>query len=177
MEEIKKTAWRKNLDPRYISGEDLITEMNGLKKEMIVTIAKFSDVPTFNQKEQKEVTSTAIWLIDFQTKKLIYKPVILNVGRGKFLSKELGNGSLYIEDFSTDTPFTMFAQADPRHGQVVRFRKYYPPAQTSDVNALKLLSESKDLEELKKNFLSLTKDEQRLITVIAKTELLKTTLT
>ncbi len=172
----QKTPWRKNLDPRYISGEDLLVGMNGLKKEMVVTIAKFTDVPTFNQKEQKDVTSTAIWLMDYETKKLIYKPVILNVGRGKFLSKELGNGSLYIEDFSTDIPFVMFAQADSRHGHVVRFRKYYPPAQISDANAIKLLESSKDLEELKKNYLSLSNDEQRLTTVVAKTDCLKTTL-
>jgi hypothetical protein len=171
-----KTPWRKNLDPRYISGEDLIAGMKGLKKEMIVTLAKFNDAPTFDQKLQKEVTSTAIWLTDYETKALIYKPVILNVGRGEFLSKELGNNSLYIEDFSTTIPFVMFAQADKRHGFVVRFKKYYAPPTISDVNALKLLDGSKDLEDLKKNFLSLSKEEQRLITVIAKTENLKLTL-
>jgi len=171
-----KTPWRKNLDPRYISGEDLISGINGLKKEMIVTLTKFNDAPTFDQKLQKEVTSTAIWLTDYETKKLIYKPVILNVGRGEFLSKKLGNNSLFIEDFSTTIPFVMFAQADRRHGFVVRFKEYYPPATISDANALKVLEESKDLEELKKNFLSLSKEEQRLVTVIAKTESLKLTL-
>ncbi|HOS56989.1 MAG TPA: hypothetical protein PK385_13180, partial [Spirochaetota bacterium] len=73
-------------------------------------------------------------------------------------------------------PLVLYARPDKRHGYVARFKKYYPPAQISDVNALKLIESSKDLDDLKSNFLSLSKDEQRLTTVIAKTESLKLTL-
>jgi hypothetical protein len=100
--ETEKTPWRKNLDKRYISGEDLLLgeEMNkGLKKEMVVTISKWEDSPAFDQKSQKEVDKTAIWLKEYPSGKPVYKPALLNVTNGQFLSKEIGGDSLFMEDF------------------------------------------------------------------------------
>lgn len=176
MTEQTKTPWRKNLDPRYISGEDLLSGMKGLRKEMVVTLARYEDAPTFDQKIQKEVDKTAIWLKDFSTGQVIYKPCILNVTRGKFLSNEIGNGSLFIDDFSHDKPFIMYAQPDKRHGHIVAFKKYYPPAQISDKTAIAKISESKTLEELKTNWDAITAEERKLPSVLALKEKLKTEL-
>ncbi len=80
MIKIMKTPFRKNLDKRYISGEDLQNGEDlgkGLKKEMIVTLAKFNDAPAFDQKTQSEVNKTAIWLKEFPSGEMIYKPCLL----------------------------------------------------------------------------------------------------
>lgn len=175
--EKTKTPWRKNLDKRYISGEDLLQgeAMNkGLKSEMVVTLAKYEDSPAFDQRSQKEVDKTAIWLKDFHTGKILYKPALLNVTNGEFLAKEIGNNSLYIDDFDTTKPIVMYAKPDKRHGHVVRFKKYYAPATVSDKNALTILDASTTLEELKTNWGKLTKEEKNIPTVLAKKEELKT---
>ena len=109
---MEKTPWRKNLDKRYISGEDLLMGESmgkGLKKEMVVTMVKFEDSPAFDQKQQKETDKTAIWLKDHLTGNLVYKPMLLNVINGEFLAKEIGGGSLFIDDFSTTIPFVIYA--------------------------------------------------------------------
>jgi hypothetical protein len=175
----QKTPWRKNLDKRYISGEDLKQgiEMNkGLRPEMVVTIAKFHDAPAFDSKLQKEVDKTAIWLKEYPSGKMLYKPCLLNVKRGSFLSKELGNGSMFIEDFSTETPFVVYAQPDPRHGFIVAFKKYYPPATVSDTEALLTLERCTSLAGLQETWLTLSVDERKLPSVLAKKESLKTIL-
>lgn len=130
MEDKDKTPWRKNLDPRYISGEDLqngLAMKKGLSPEIIVTVADFKDVPTFDQNKQTEVDKTAIWLKDVKSGQLLYKPCILNVTRGTFLSKEIGAGSPYIEDFDQAKPFIIYSKPDKRHGYVVAFKKYVLP--------------------------------------------------
>ncbi len=176
-QEITKTPWRKNLDKRYISGEDLKNgvEMNkGLRPEMVVTLASFNDAPAFDSKIQKEVDKTALWLKEYPSGKMLYKPALLNVERGEFLSKEIGNNSLFVDDFSHDIPFVIYAKADRRHGHVVAFKKYYN--QVSDANALSVLNQSKTIDELKTNWNKLTKQEQSLPTVLALGEKLKTSL-
>jgi hypothetical protein len=173
---MEKTPWRKNLDKRYISGEDLLNgELlgKGLKKEMVVTLAKFNDAPAFDQKLQKEVDKTAIWLKEYPSGKMLYKPVLLNVENGEFLSKEIGNGTLYIDDFDFTKPVVLYARPDKRHGHVARFKKYYPPAQITDTNAIKVLSESISLDSLAENWGKLTPQEKNLPTVLAKKEELK----
>lgn len=175
----EKTPWRKNLDKRYISGEDLLMGESmgkGLRREMIVTLAKYEDAPAFDQKTQTEVNKTAVWLKEYPSGKLLYKPALLNVINGSFLSKEIGNNSLFIDDFDTTIPFIIYACPDKRHGHVARFKKYYPKPTITDVNALSILGQSKTLEELKANWTRLSKEEQSLPTVMAKKENLKTTL-
>lgn len=174
-----KTPFRKNLDKRYISGEDLQNGDalgKGLKKEMIVTLAKFNDAPAFDQKSQTEVDKTALWLNEYPGGKMIYKPCLLNVTRADFLSKELANNSLFIDDCDTTKPFVLYAKPDKRHGFVVAFKKYYPPATLSDINAKKTLNESKTIEDLKLNWEKLTAEEKKLSTVLALKETLKTSL-
>ena len=177
---MAKTAFRKNLDKRYISGEDLANGIElgkGLDKEMVVTLAKFNDAPAFDQKEQKEIDKTAIWLTNHKTGKLIYKPCLLNVTRSEFMAKELANNSLFIDDCDKTKPFVIYAKADRRHGFVVAFKKYYPPVAISDVNAKKVLNNSKTLEELQNNWLNvLTKEERLLPSAILLKDNLKTTL-
>jgi len=170
-----KTLWKKNLDNRYISGENLQNGEEagkGLKKEMVVTLASFNDAKTFDQNTQSEATKTAIWLIDTETKLKLYKPCLLNVTRGNFLSKEIGNDSLFLEDFDTTKPFVIFAKPDRRHGFVVAFKKYYP-ATIDDSNAKKILNTSKSLAELKVNWGKLTGEEKKLTTIITLKEKLK----
>lgn len=170
-----KTHWKKNNDPKYISGEDLkdgIEIGKGLAPEMVVMIDRFEDSETFDQNQNSKVIKTGFWLKDLNGNK-IYKPVILNNTNADFFIKEFK--SQFMEDW-LNKPVVLYARPDKRHGFVARFKKYYPPVTISDENAIKLLESSKDLEELKKNFLSLSKEEQRLVTVVAKTENLKTTL-
>lgn len=171
-----KTPWRKNLDKRYISGEDLLMgeEMKkGLRKEMVVTLCKYEDSPAFDQKLQKEVDKTAIWLKEYPSGKMLYKPVLLNVENGEFLSKEIGGNSSFIDDFDMTKPVVLYAKPDRRHGHVARFKKYYAPAQVTDVNALAKLKASKNKEELGAAWMSLTAQEKALPTVMSEKEKLK----
>ena len=163
-----KTAFRKNLDKRYISGEDLQNGKElgkGLKSEMIVTLAKFNDAPAFDQKTQSEVNKTAIWMKEYPSGKLVYKPCLLNVGRSAFMAKELANNSLFIDDCDVTKPFIMYAKPDRRHGFVVAFKKYYPKV-VNDKNALAILNESTNLKELGEAWTSLSGEEKALKTVI-----------
>ena len=174
-----KTPFRKNLDKRYISGEDLQNGeelAKGLKKEMIVTLAKFNDAPAFDQKTQSEVNKTAIWLKEFPSGEMIYKPCLLNVGRAEFLSKELANNSLFIDDCDVTKPFILYAKPDRRHNFVVAFKKYYAPPTVTDVNGLKILKESTTIEELQTNWKKLNAEEKKLPTVLSLKETLKNSL-
>jgi len=163
-----KTAFRKNLDKRYISGEDLqngVELAKGLKSEMVVTLAKFNDAPAFDQKTQSEVNKTAIWLNEYPSGKLIYKPCLLNVTRSTFMSKELANNSLFIDDCDVTKPFIMFAKPDRRHGFVVAFKKYYPKV-VSDKAAIEALNKTTNLKELGEAWTKLTGEEKALKTVV-----------
>lgn len=176
----EKTPWRKNLDKRYISGEDLLNGVElkkGLRKEMVVTLAKFQDAPAFDQKLQKEVDKTALYLREYPSGTPLYKPALMNVENGEFLSKEIGNGSMFIDDFDTTKPFVIYAKPDRRHGHVARFKKYYQPmAAAADKNALEVLSKATTLAELGTAWASLTPAEKNLPTVLAKKEELKASL-
>jgi hypothetical protein len=177
METTEKTPWRKNLDKRYISGEDLLlgeTMNKGLRKEMVVCIERQVDAPAFDQKDQKEVDKTALWLKDLQTGRPIYKPCLLNVGRAEFLTKESG-GSIYMEDWY-GLPFIMYAKADKRHGHIVAFKKYYPPATVKPDSALSKLRACTTKEELLTAWTSLTAEEKNLPPVLAEKEKLKVEL-
>jgi len=175
--ETQKTPWRKNLDKRYISGEDLLLEQKGLKKEMVVTLSRWEDSPAFDQKLQKEVDKTAIWLKEYPSGTPLYKPALLNVGNGEFLSKEIGNGSMYIDDFDKTKPFVLYAKPDSRHGHVARFKKYYAPAKVdADKNGLELLNKATTLAQLGEQWNKLTPAEKNLPTVLALKETLKAKL-
>lgn len=171
----KLTHWKKNNDPKYISGEDLKDGLaigKGLAPEMVVVIDRFEDSETFDQNNQKKVLKTGFFLKTLDGKN-VYKPVILNNTNANFCIKEFK--SEFMEHW-LNKPFVLYAQADKRHGFVARFKKYYPPITISDVEPLRILSLSNSLEDLKINWGSLSIDEKNLPTVLAKKESLKTTL-
>lgn len=170
----EKTPWRKNLDKRYISGEDLLLGLHGLKKEMVVCIEQQEDAPAFDQKSQSEIIKSALWLKDLATGQKIYKPCLLNVTRASFLEKESG-GSIYMEDWY-GIPFIMFAKPDKRHGHIVAFKKYYPPAQITPDAAIKKLQACINKEELVTAWTSLTAQEKALPAVLAEKDKLKVEL-
>lgn len=117
------TDWKKNLDSRYISGEDLFLELNGFKKSMVVSISGFKDSEVYDQKAKENIIQTELKLQTADGKPL-YKGTILNKTNGKVLFEEFKTRNL--EDW-VGKLFVMKAVADRRHGQVVRFAKYYPP--------------------------------------------------
>lgn len=174
MTEQTKTPWRKNLDKRYISGEDLLLGLKGLRKEMVVCIDAQVDAPAFDQKLQQEITKSALWLKDLETGQKIYKPCLLNVGRAEFLTKESG-GSIFMEDWY-GLPFVMYAKPDKRHGHIVAFKKYYPPAEIKPDAAISKLSECKVIGDLVAAWESLSAAEKKLPAVLAKKEELKVSL-
>lgn len=174
MSEQTKTPWRKNIDPRYISGEDLLNGLElgkGLRKEMVVCIIQQQDAPAFDQKLQAETTKTSLHLKDLETGKTIYKPCLLNVTRAEFLTKESG-GSIYIEDWY-GIPFVMYAKPDKRHGHVVAFKKYYPPAQITPDAALTKLRACTTQSELVEAWKGLSGAEKALPAVLAEKDKLK----
>ena len=153
MENETRTHWKKNNDSRYISGEDLKAELNGLKKEMIVTVHKFNDSGTFDQKLQKEVTKTALFLKDAAGKE-VYKPAILNNTNAKFFIKEFG--SEFMEDW-LNRPVTIYAAPDKRHGFVVRFKSYQKPHLQADTElfaraVVGLKAQTSTMETIKSRF-------------------------
>lgn len=166
------THWKKNNDSRYISGEDLKNGLvlnKGLKPEMVVVIEKFEDAKTFDQQSQSEAIKTGFWLKELNGNRL-YKPVILNNTNAKFCIEEFK--SEFMEHW-IGKPFVLYAMPHKRHRFVARFKKYYPPAQITDENAIKILSQSTDLETLSQSWTKLTVQEKNLPTVLAKKEELK----
>jgi len=170
------THWKKNNDPRYISGEDLKDGLaigKGLRPEMVVTIAKFEDKETFDQSSQSKVTKSGFWLREYPSGNPLYKPLILNNTNAKFCINEFK--SEFMEHW-LDKPLVLWAMPDRRHGFVARFKKYYPPAQVTDVKALAELSKATTLAELGETWGKLLADEKKLPTVMAKKEELKSKL-
>jgi hypothetical protein len=162
------TSWKKNIDTRYISGEDLKDGIKGLKKEMNVVIARFEDAETFDQSTQKKVVKTGFFLKELNGKEL-YKPVILNKTNAVFCRTEFGSD--YMEHW-LNKPFVLYACPDKRHGYVARFKKYYPP-QISDANALGVLSVATTKEQLAEFWGTLSAEEKKLPKVIALKDSLK----
>lgn len=162
--ETQKTHWKKNNDPRYISGEELKFELHGLKDNMVVQIVKFSDSETFDQANQSTVVKTGLFLADLNGIPL-RKPVILNNTNGKFLEKAFG--SKFLEDW-IGKPVVLYAATDKRHGYVARFKAYYPtlaqpqqqpPAITKDqiIDACLLIESAESLNNLKSIYTKLDK--------------------
>jgi hypothetical protein len=168
---IEKTHWKKNNDSRYISGEDLMSRLKGLKPEMHVVIDRFEDAETFDQTTQSKSVKTGFFLKELNGES-VYKPVILNNTNAKFCVKEFGSD--FMEDW-LNKPLVVYAMPDKRHGFVARFKKYYPPS-ISDVNALTILNQSTSLIELQSNWSKLNKQEQALPTVMALKDKLKNSL-
>ena len=127
----EKIHWRKNLDSKYMCGEDLNSSLKGLKPEMVVCIERFNDDKTFDKNKSADVVVSALYLKEVNGSAL-YKPVILNKTNARFFIKE--TGSEFIDDW-IGRPVTMFAQKDSRHGYVVRFKAYVKPTLLKDSEA------------------------------------------
>ena len=121
--ETTKTLWKKNLDSKYISGEDLQLGNKGLKAEMIVTLERFNDDKTFDRVKNADTVVSALYLKEVNGAAL-YKPVILNRTNAKFFVKEMGSD--FMEDW-LNKPVIVYACKDSRHGYVVRFKSYVKP--------------------------------------------------
>jgi hypothetical protein len=129
METTQKTHWKKHIDPRYISGDDLKYNLHGLYDNTVVRIVAHSDVPTFDQKLQTEVYKTGLVLQDMNGVTLP-KKLIVNVENGKVLKGIFKSD--FVEDWiSKNTPFTIYAKADKRHGWVARVKPHYAAPQQS----------------------------------------------
>lgn len=131
--ETNKTLWKKNLDSKYISGEDLQLSNKGLKPEMVVTIERFNDDKTFDKQNNSDVIVSALYLKEVNGAAL-YKPVVLNRTNAKFFVKE--TGSDFMEDW-LNKPVIVYAQKDSRHGFVVRFKSYVKPNLVKDSEMFK----------------------------------------
>ena len=172
MEETK-THWKKNNDSTYISGEDLFNELQGLKKDFPVMLKSFKDGETFDSNSQSKTIKTVLQFTDLNGVDLC-KGVLLNNTGAKFFCKEFKSD--YIEDWISK-PCNIFAQADRRHGQVVRFKKYYKPAVIVDVKGAEdILNSCADYDSLIKAWGSLNTNQQANIKVIALKDKLKTEL-
>tara|TARA_R110000803_G_scaffold210216_1_gene281448 strand:+ start:1538 stop:2068 length:531 start_codon:yes stop_codon:yes gene_type:complete len=172
--ETKKTHWKKNNDSNYVSGEDLFNELKGLLKDFPVKLSSFSDGETFDQNAQAKTVKTVLQFTDLNGVKL-YKGVLLNNTSAKFFIKEFG--SEFIEDW-INKPCNIFAQADRRHGYVVRFKKYYKPVVQVDIKGAELILNSCDsLESLGKAWSSLNSNQQKNSKVIELKNKLKIELT
>lgn len=171
------THWKKNNDPRYISGEDLkdgIAINKGLSPEMTVIVVGFEDKPVFDKKANAEITKTGFWLKEHPSGKPVYKPMILNNKNADFWIKE--TGSPFMEKW-LNIPCVIWAQPDPRHGHVARFKKYYAPAAVNaDKVALDALNLCKTLDELGQTWATISASDKKLPTVLARKEQLKTQL-
>lgn len=165
------THWKKNNDSRYISGEDLQSELHGLRKEMVVVIERFEDAETFDQASNQKAIKTGFWLKELNGTK-VYKPVILNNTNADFCRKEFNSD--YMEHW-IGKPFVLYAKPDKRHGYVARFKKYYAP-QVSDANALTMLALATTQDELKETWGKLSAAERNLPTVITLKDELKSKL-
>jgi len=167
-----KTHYKKNLDPRYISGEDLKDgkDLNkGLLPEMVVQITGFEDKGVWDKNSQSEQTKTGLFLATMDGKAL-YKPMILNKTNSMVCTKEFG--SPFMEDW-LNKPIVLYAKPDSRFNFVARLKKYYPPVTITDTEALKKLSTCTNLEQLMETWKGLTAEEKILPTVIAKKDELK----
>jgi len=156
-----RTHWKKNIDSKYISGEDLQHELKGLKKDFPVRLISFNDGETFDQSTQSKTFKTVLNLEDLNGNKL-KKGVLLNKTTAKVF--EDLTGSPIMEDW-IDTVLNIYAQADRRFGFVVRFKKHIAPPVNIE-SAKTKLNNASDLEELGLAWSTLTKEEKLNTTVI-----------
>lgn len=135
-----KTHWRKNKDPKFLSGEDL---KFGLIKDMpdgvIVKIASVRQDEAYQQGEGK-VPVSVLMFSDLNDKPLS-KGVIPAKWTLDFMRK-LGVTSPYLEDW-IGQKMIIYAKSHSKFGYVVRFKEY------KDLNSkYKLTPESSNWETI-----------------------------
>jgi hypothetical protein len=163
--EQTKTHWKKNVDSRYISGEDLLNGEvigKGLRPEMVVVIKSQTDADAYDQGSKESVKKTALYLFDVQAKKDVYKPLLLNKSLVDFCRNEFKSD--FIEDWF-EKPFVLYAQPDKRHGHVARARKHVIQKQPLKLENManilaKVKSKETNLETIEKYYI-LTEDQRK----------------
>lgn len=145
--------WKKNLDTKFIAGEDLQSKLNGLEPEMLVVIERFGENKTFDTNVSKDKVVTDLYLKDVKTGKMLYKPAVLNKTNARFFASEFKSDNVY--DW-LGKPVIIYAQADRRHGYVVRFKAAPDSAKYDNKVELEKLRGSKTVDELRKNWEELT---------------------
>ena len=153
---MEKTSWHKNIDSNFISGEDLTEERKGLKKSMNVVVERFDDRETFDKNTQSSILKSALYLKEVDGKSL-YKPVLLNKTNAMFFDKLTKSDKL---DDWIGVEVVLFAQADSRHGHVVRFRKAPPKKAELDPAIVARFEACTNGEDLKAVFMSLSSVEK-----------------
>lgn len=179
MEKQEKTPWKKHIDKRYISGEDLkfgVEMGRGLRPEMVVTVAKHNTAKTYDAQKREEVDNMALWLAEYPSGKMLYKPIILNNTNGDFLAKEIGGGSIYIDDFDKTVPFVLYAKPDKRFKFVARVKKYFAPVTFDFKPTLAAMDKLKTKDELVEFWTKLGGSVQNIPEVSAKKDELKSKL-
>lgn len=168
------THWKKNIDANFIAGEDLQSEVKGLKKEMIVYIEHFGDAEAFDNKANAKKTVTGLYLVDAVTKAKLYKPVVLNKTNARFFINM--TKSEFMEHWINKL-VVLYACPDKRFGFVVRFKEYIAPPKSKPEPAIEKLNAATDKDTLGKIWSeSLTAEERKLPAVLAHKNKLKETL-
>lgn len=148
--------WKKNIDSKFIAGEDLQGSLKGLKPEMVVVIEKFGEDKTFDVNAKSDKVVTDLFLKEVGGASL-YKPAVLNKTNARFFAAEFKSDNVW--DW-LNKPITMFAQPDRRHGYVVRFRSAPASAKFDNAPGLAKINTSTDLATLKTNWGSLSEEER-----------------
>jgi len=155
---MTKTHWKKNIDSNFISGEDLHDSIKGLKPTMDVVVERFDDRETFDQNTQSSIQKSALYLKEINGTSL-YKPVLLNKTNAQFFEKLTGSG--FMDDW-VGYKATLVAQADRRHGHVVRFKRYVEPKNIDPKPAIDAIKKCKSLDDLKQCWIDLSDDEKSI---------------
>jgi hypothetical protein len=158
---MAKTHWRKNKDPKFLSGEDLKHGIvKGMTDGMPVEICGFNDNEGFDQSQQSKVTVTEIKFKTLDGKRLP-KGVIPGKWTSDFM-KKIGVDPDWIDDW-VGVKVVLFAQYDKRNGFVVRFKKF-TAVNSKEAPKLKLTPESKNWADI----VTWLKDEKNTIDMVKK---------
>jgi hypothetical protein len=150
--------WKKNIDSRYISGEDLQTSLKGLSPSMVVKLLSYNDADSFDQTTQKKIVVTAL---NFEG---VYKPLVLNKTNAKQMVAITGSNDMQAW---VGTTIVLYAVADKRHGFVARIKKYDLPklqlGTTLFDTCKKLIASGRAMSELKAKYSVSPEVEQELL--------------
>lgn len=174
MEKQSKEAdklWTKHIDSRYIAGEDLYGSINGLRPEMGVYMFDAVEGETYDQNAQKKEVKWILHFKDIDDNKPLYKGIVANKGTKDVF--HLMTGTNRIQD-AYGMPIIVYAQADRRHGYVVRFKPYKIPKEL--MAEVSVLRDCKTLGDLEKAYKGLDSVWQNNIIIKQEAQALKNKL-
>lgn len=119
------THYRKNVDPNFLSGEDLKYNLiKDMPDGVAVIITSHKNSKGFDQKKKEKVDVIELRFTDLKGKALS-KGVIPAKWTYEFMMQQ-GIMSPEVEDW-VGQKLVIYAKADAAHGHVVRFKKYKDP--------------------------------------------------